>query len=91
MHKHKRHVFTARQYLSKPIFHILWEIYIDMYACLAEEEDQFAVNSFLQGLMEQELQDSGMIEELSLDDGEIQKKFRNPIITMEARCQQVFD
>lgn len=78
-------------YLNLYIFHTLREIYIDLYACLAEEDDQFAVNSFLQGLMEQELQDSGMIEELSLDDGEIQKKFRNPIISMEARHQQVFD
>lgn len=92
MHKQKRHVYSkAILTVCTPTFHIFWEIYIDLYTCLAEEEEQSAVNSFLQDLMEQELQDPGMIEELSLDDGEIQKRFRNPILTMEARHQQVFD
>uniref|UniRef100_M4A6L9 Coiled-coil domain containing 191 n=1 Tax=Xiphophorus maculatus TaxID=8083 RepID=M4A6L9_XIPMA len=47
------------------------------------------VKSFLQDLMKQELLDCGMLEELSRDDREKQKKFRNPAITMEARHQQV--
>lgn len=66
-------------------------MYLDLYDCLTEEEDHSAVNSFLQDLMEQELLDSGTVEELASDVGQIRKKFRNPIITMEARHQQVCD
>lgn len=65
--------------------------YIDMYNCLAEEEEHSAVNSFLQDLMEQEVLDSGVMEELALDAGQARKKFRNPIVTMEARHMQVCD
>ncbi|XP_040921889.1 coiled-coil domain-containing protein 191 [Toxotes jaculatrix] len=61
----------------------------DLYNCLAEEEEHSAVNSFLQDLMEQEVLDSGMMEELALDVGQTRKKFRDPIVTMEARHQQV--
>ncbi|XP_035813965.2 coiled-coil domain-containing protein 191 isoform X2 [Amphiprion ocellaris] len=61
----------------------------DFYNCLAEEEEQSAVNSFLQGLMEQEVLDSEMIEELALDAQQMRKKLRDPVITMEARHQQV--
>ncbi|KAF7213862.1 coiled-coil domain-containing protein 191 [Nothobranchius furzeri] len=61
----------------------------DLYARLAEEEEQSVVNSFLQNLTEQELLDSRMVKELSLNDGEIRKKFINPVVTMEARHQQV--
>uniref|UniRef100_A0A3Q1ECV2 Coiled-coil domain containing 191 n=1 Tax=Acanthochromis polyacanthus TaxID=80966 RepID=A0A3Q1ECV2_9TELE len=61
----------------------------DFYNCLAEEEEQSAVNSFLQDLMEQEVLDSEMIEELALDAQQMRKKLRDPIITMEARHQQV--
>ncbi|XP_068588435.1 coiled-coil domain-containing protein 191 [Cebidichthys violaceus] len=61
----------------------------DLYNCLAEEEEQSAVNSFLQDLMEQEVLDSGVMEELALDVGQTRKKFRNPIVTMEARHLQV--
>ena len=35
--------------------------------------------------------DSGMMEELALDVGQTRKKFRDPILTMEARHQQVCD
>ncbi|KAM4718347.1 coiled-coil domain-containing protein 191 [Anableps anableps] len=68
---------------------IAYKKFDDFYECLVEEEEQLAVESFLQDLMKQELLDSGMMEELSLDDREKQKKFRNPAITMEARHQQV--
>uniref|UniRef100_A0A3B4URV1 Coiled-coil domain containing 191 n=1 Tax=Seriola dumerili TaxID=41447 RepID=A0A3B4URV1_SERDU len=61
----------------------------ELYNRLAEEEEHSAVNSFLQDLMEQEVLDSGMMEELALDVGQTRKKFRDPIITMEARHQQV--
>ncbi|XP_029313338.1 LOW QUALITY PROTEIN: coiled-coil domain-containing protein 191 [Cottoperca gobio] len=61
----------------------------DLYNCLAEEEEQSAVNSFLQDLMEQEVLDSGVMEELALDVGQTRKKLRNPIVTMEARHLQV--
>ncbi|XP_071341276.1 coiled-coil domain-containing protein 191 [Trachinotus anak] len=61
----------------------------DLYNHLADEEEHSAVNSFLQDLMEQEVLDSGMMEELALDVGQTRKKFRDPIITMEARHQQV--
>uniref|UniRef100_A0A3Q3KD43 Coiled-coil domain containing 191 n=1 Tax=Monopterus albus TaxID=43700 RepID=A0A3Q3KD43_MONAL len=61
----------------------------DLYKCLAEEEEHSAVNSFLQDLMEQEVLESGMMEELVLDVGQTRKKFRDPIVTMEARHQQV--
>lgn len=62
-----------------------------MYNCLAAEEEHSAVNSFLQDLMEQEVLDSGVMEELSLDVGQTRKKFRDPIVTMEARHLQVCD
>lgn len=61
----------------------------DLYSCLVEEEEQFAVQSFLQDLRGQELLDSGTKKGLSLDDRERLKRFRNPIVTMEARHQQV--
>ncbi|XP_028289251.1 coiled-coil domain-containing protein 191 [Parambassis ranga] len=61
----------------------------DLYNCLAEEEEGSAVNSFLQSLMEQEVLDSGMMEDLALDARQMKKKFRDPTVTMEARHQQV--
>ncbi|XP_028424747.1 coiled-coil domain-containing protein 191 [Perca flavescens] len=61
----------------------------DLYNCLAEEEEHSAVNSFLQDLMEQEVVDSGVMEELALDVGQTRKKFRDPTVTMEARHLQV--
>ncbi|XP_074550074.1 coiled-coil domain-containing protein 191 isoform X2 [Halichoeres trimaculatus] len=61
----------------------------DLYNCLAEEEEQSAVCSFLHDLMEQEVLDSGVVEELALDVGQTRKKFRDPIVTMEARHLQV--
>ncbi|XP_049421074.1 coiled-coil domain-containing protein 191 [Epinephelus fuscoguttatus] len=61
----------------------------DLYNCLAEEEEHSTVNSFLQDLMEREVLDSGVMEELALDVGQTRKKFRDPIVTMEARHLQV--
>ncbi|KAK2859493.1 hypothetical protein Q5P01_004113 [Channa striata] len=61
----------------------------DLYKCLAEQEEHTAVDSFLQNLMEQEVLDFGMMEQLSVNVQQTISKFRNPIITMEARQQQV--
>ncbi|KAI3354817.1 hypothetical protein L3Q82_004623 [Scortum barcoo] len=61
----------------------------DLYNCLAEEEEHSAASSFLQDLMEQEVLDSGLMEQLALDIGQTRKKFRNPIVSMEARHLQV--
>ncbi|KAE8279864.1 Coiled-coil domain-containing protein 191 [Larimichthys crocea] len=61
----------------------------DLYNCLAEEEEHSAVNSFLQDLMEQEVLDSGVMEELALDVGQTRRKLRDPVVTMEARHLQV--
>ncbi|XP_070709128.1 coiled-coil domain-containing protein 191 [Pempheris klunzingeri] len=61
----------------------------DLYNCLAGEEENSAVNRFLQDLMEQEVLNSGVMEELALDVGQARKKFRDPIVTMEARHMQV--
>ncbi|XP_058494800.1 coiled-coil domain-containing protein 191 [Solea solea] len=61
----------------------------DLYNCLAEDNECSTVNHVLQDLMEQELLDSGMMEELALDVSQTRKKFRDPLITMEARHQQV--
>lgn len=47
------------------------------------------VNNVLQDLMEQDLLDTGMMEELALDVGKTKKKIRDPLITMEARHQLV--
>ena len=41
--------------------------------------------------MEQEVVDSGMMEELVLDVGQTNKKFRDPRVTMEARHNLVRD
>uniref|UniRef100_A0A3B5AHZ8 Coiled-coil domain containing 191 n=1 Tax=Stegastes partitus TaxID=144197 RepID=A0A3B5AHZ8_9TELE len=56
---------------------------------LRDHDDAYSISLFLQGLMEQDVLDSGMIEELALDAQQMRKKLRNPIITMEARHQQV--
>uniref|UniRef100_I3K997 Coiled-coil domain containing 191 n=1 Tax=Oreochromis niloticus TaxID=8128 RepID=I3K997_ORENI len=61
----------------------------ELYNCLVEEEEQSAVTGFLQDLMEQELLDSRMMEDLALDAHQTRKRFRDPIVTMEARHQQV--
>ncbi|XP_070842090.1 coiled-coil domain-containing protein 191 [Chaetodon trifascialis] len=61
----------------------------DLYNCLAEEEEHSAVNSFLQDLMERDVLDCGVMEELALDVGQTRRKFRDPIVTMEARHLQV--
>ncbi|KAM9713161.1 coiled-coil domain-containing protein 191 [Menidia menidia] len=61
----------------------------DLYSHLAEEEEHTAVNGFLQDLMKHEVLDSGIMEELALDDRESRKRCRDPVVTMEARHQQV--
>ncbi|XP_029979062.1 coiled-coil domain-containing protein 191 isoform X2 [Sphaeramia orbicularis] len=61
----------------------------DLYNYLAEKEEHSTVSNFLQGLMKQEVLDSGMMEQLTLDVGQTTKKFRDPVTTMEARHQQV--
>ncbi|XP_016887084.1 coiled-coil domain-containing protein 191 isoform X2 [Cynoglossus semilaevis] len=61
----------------------------DLYNCLAEEDMHITVNNVLQDLMEQDLLDTGMMEELALDVGKTKKKIRDPLITMEARHQLV--
>lgn len=63
---------------------------LDLYNHLIEEDEHTTVNSVLQDLMEQELLDCGKMEELALDVGQTRRKFRNPILTMEARHQQVW-
>ncbi|XP_029004058.1 coiled-coil domain-containing protein 191 isoform X2 [Betta splendens] len=68
---------------------LTYDNFDDLYKCLTEEEDHSAVNSFLQDLMEQEVLDCGMMEELALDVGQTRRKLRNPMVTMEARHQQV--
>ncbi|XP_060950253.1 coiled-coil domain-containing protein 191 [Limanda limanda] len=70
---------TARDYDS----------FDDLYNCLTEDEEYGSVKSFLQGLMEQEVLDSGTMEELVLDVGQTRKKFRDPLVTMEARHKLV--
>ncbi|XP_062235625.1 coiled-coil domain-containing protein 191 [Platichthys flesus] len=70
---------TARDYDS----------FDELYNCLTEDEEYGSVKSFLQGLMEQEVLDSGMMEELVLDVGQSRKKFRDPLLTMDARHKQV--
>ncbi|CAB1431018.1 unnamed protein product [Pleuronectes platessa] len=69
---------TARDYDS----------FDELYNCLTEDEEYGSVKSFLQGLMEQEVLDSGMMEELVLDVGQSRKKFRDPLLTMDARHKQ---
>lgn len=65
------------------------KLLLDLYNRLAEEEEHSAVNSFLQDLMEQEVLDSGVMEELALDVGQTRRKLRDPVVTMEARHLQV--
>lgn len=47
------------------------------------------MKSFLDGLMEREVMDCGLMEELSLDVGQTRKKFRDPTVTMKERHLQV--
>ncbi|CAJ1082147.1 LOW QUALITY PROTEIN: coiled-coil domain-containing protein 191 [Xyrichtys novacula] len=73
---------------AQPAF-LKYDKFDELYNCLAEEEEQRAVSSFLQDLIEQEVLDSGMMEELALDVGQTRKKFRDPVVTMNARHLQV--
>ncbi|XP_061614759.1 coiled-coil domain-containing protein 191 [Phyllopteryx taeniolatus] len=61
----------------------------DMYDHLAQEEENHAVNNFLQDLKEQEVLDGGMMEKLTSDGRESNRTFTDPVITMEVRHQQV--
>ncbi|KAG9283323.1 coiled-coil domain-containing protein 191 [Astyanax mexicanus] len=60
----------------------------DMYSRLAQEDESFEVNNFLQDLMEREVLDSGEVEGLRLDT-EVERKRRDPGLTMQLRHQQV--
>ncbi|XP_028290119.1 coiled-coil domain-containing protein 191 isoform X2 [Gouania willdenowi] len=61
----------------------------ELYNHLAAEEEHSAVNGVLQDLMEHQVLDSVMVKELALDAQQTRKKYRNPMVTMEARHQQV--
>uniref|UniRef100_A0A3P9D5J0 Coiled-coil domain containing 191 n=1 Tax=Maylandia zebra TaxID=106582 RepID=A0A3P9D5J0_9CICH len=78
-----------QSFTSTSVVIFLFQKYLELYNCLVEEEEQSAVKGFLQDLMEQELLDSRMMEDLALDAHQTRKRFRDPIITMEARHQQV--
>lgn len=64
---------------------------LDLYSYLAEEEEQRAINSILQDLMKQEVLDDATKKRMEQDDERIGKKLSDPVITMEARHQQVCD
>uniref|UniRef100_A0A3P8RD17 Coiled-coil domain containing 191 n=1 Tax=Astatotilapia calliptera TaxID=8154 RepID=A0A3P8RD17_ASTCA len=78
-----------QSFTSTSVVIFLFQKYLELYNCLVEEEEQSAVKGFLQDLMEQELLDSRMMEDLALDAHQTRKRFRDPIVTMEARHQQV--
>ncbi|RVE58791.1 hypothetical protein OJAV_G00197660 [Oryzias javanicus] len=61
----------------------------DFYTCLSDEEEQSAVNNILQELKEREVLDFVTKEKLVLDDDTTHKKFRDPLLTMEARHRRV--
>lgn len=62
--------------------------FLDFYTCLSDEDEQSAVNNILQDLKEREVLDFVMKEKLVLDDT-TPKKFRDPLLTMEARHRRV--
>ncbi|XP_072544994.1 coiled-coil domain-containing protein 191 isoform X2 [Salminus brasiliensis] len=60
----------------------------EMYSHLAQEDESFEVNNFLQDLMETEVLNSREVEGLRLDT-KTEEKRRDPRITMQVRHQQV--
>ncbi|XP_054621937.1 coiled-coil domain-containing protein 191 isoform X2 [Dunckerocampus dactyliophorus] len=74
---------------AAPTPNLKYNNFDDLYNHLAKEEEHCAVNNFLQDLKEQEVLDGGMMQQLTLDVGYANRKFNDPIVTMEVRHQQV--
>ncbi|XP_067896586.1 coiled-coil domain-containing protein 191 isoform X2 [Heterodontus francisci] len=61
----------------------------ELYSYLEQEKESAAAQTFLQQLLEKEVAESGILEDLGVDEEMQQKKHKDPRLSMEARHQQV--
>ncbi|XP_066476853.1 coiled-coil domain-containing protein 191 [Tiliqua scincoides] len=66
-----------------------YEKFDDLYGYLEQEMESTAVQDFLQHLLQSEVVDSGILEDLRIEDFKEKRKSRDPRITMELRHKQV--
>ncbi|KAJ6662263.1 hypothetical protein lerEdw1_012426 [Lerista edwardsae] len=66
-----------------------YEKFDDLYGYLEHEMESTTVQDFLQHLLQSEVVDSGILEDLRIDDLKEKRKPRDPRITMELRHKQV--
>ncbi|XP_061484333.1 coiled-coil domain-containing protein 191 isoform X2 [Rhineura floridana] len=72
-----------------PIGFQKYEKFDDLYGYLEEEIESTTVQDFLQHLLQSEVVDSGILEDLRIEDLKEKRKSRDPRITMELRHKQV--
>ncbi|XP_078088569.1 coiled-coil domain-containing protein 191 isoform X2 [Mustelus asterias] len=65
------------------------EKFDELYSYLEQEKESAAAETFLQQLLETKVVESGILEDLGLDEKRQQKKFKDPCLNMEARQQQM--
>ncbi|GCB72843.1 hypothetical protein scyTo_0002220, partial [Scyliorhinus torazame] len=65
------------------------EKFDELYSYLEQEKESAAAETFLQQLLETKVVESGILEDLGIDEERQQKKYKDPCLSMEARHQQV--
>uniref|UniRef100_UPI00398EA53D coiled-coil domain-containing protein 191 isoform X2 n=1 Tax=Pristiophorus japonicus TaxID=55135 RepID=UPI00398EA53D len=66
-----------------------YEKFDELYSYLEQEKESVAASTFLHQLLEKKVAESGILENLGIDEERQQKKHKDPRLTMEARHQQV--
>ncbi|XP_055500402.1 coiled-coil domain-containing protein 191 [Leucoraja erinacea] len=66
-----------------------YEKFDDLYNYLDQEKESTAAQAFLQQLLEKKVEESGILDDLGIDEESQQKKRTDPCLSMEARHQQV--
>ncbi|XP_051870413.1 coiled-coil domain-containing protein 191 [Pristis pectinata] len=66
-----------------------YEKFDDLYNYLEQEKESAATQAFLQQLLEKKMEESGILDDLGIDEERQQKKQKDPCLSMEARHQQV--
>ncbi|XP_067848831.1 coiled-coil domain-containing protein 191 isoform X2 [Heptranchias perlo] len=66
-----------------------YEKFDEFYSYLEQEKESAAAQTFLQQLLEKKVVESGILEDLGIDEERQQKKHKDPRLSMEARHQQV--
>ncbi|XP_041066533.1 coiled-coil domain-containing protein 191 isoform X2 [Carcharodon carcharias] len=66
-----------------------YEKFDELYSYLEQEKESAAAQTFLQQLLETKVVESGILEDLGVEEERQQKKYKDPRLSMEARHQQV--